>query len=82
MSVVVETQNRLSMTKRGNKFLKHVFIESAWTAVRKDPSLLLAYTNYSKRMLKTKAVIKIARKLINRIRYILINDEEYKLSVI
>lgn len=77
-----ETENRLSITKRGNKFLKHVLLESAWTAVRKDPSLLLSYNNYSKRMLKTKAIIKIARKLINRIRFVLKKDEEYKLSVI
>jgi len=77
-----ETENRLSITKRGNKFLKHVIIEAAWTAVRKDPSLMLAYINYSKRMLKTKAIIKIARKLVNRVRFVLMQEEEYKLSVI
>lgn len=77
-----ETENKHSITKRGNKFLKHVIIEAAWTAIRKDPSLMLSYTNYSKRMLKTKAIVKIARKLINRIRFVLMKGEEYRLSVI
>jgi transposase len=77
-----EKENKLSITKRGNKFLKHVIIEAAWTAVRKDPALMLAYKNYSKRMLKTKAIVKIARKLINRIRFVLLNEVEYKLSTL
>lgn len=77
-----DKENKQSITKRGNKFLKHVIIESAWTAIRKDPALMLAYQNYSKRMLKTKAIVKIARKLINRIRYVLLNEEEYKISII
>jgi len=51
----------------------NVIIESAWTAVRKDPSLMLAYSEYSKHKLKTKAIVKIARKLLSRIRYVLLN---------
>ena len=73
-----EKENKLSITKRGNKFLKHVILEAAWTATRKDPALMASFNNYSKRMLKTKAIVKIARKLINRIRYVMINEEEYK----
>jgi transposase len=76
-----DKENKLSMTRRGNKFLKNVIIESAWTAVRKDPALLQSYTEYCKRMLKTKAIIKISRKLVNRIRYVLLNEENYKILV-
>ena len=77
-----EKENKLSMTKRGNKFLKHVIIESAWTAVRKDPSLMLAYSKYSKHTLKTKAIVKIARKLLSRIRYVLLKEEDYRILTV
>lgn len=77
-----EKQLRTTMTHRGNKILKNVIIESSWVAVRKDPSLLLSFSNYIKKQRKTKAIIKIARKLVNRIRCVLLNNTEYKLSYI
>lgn len=74
-----ETENKLSITKRGNSFLKHVIIEAAWIAVRKDTELMLAFLKYTKRMKKVKAIVKIARKLINRIRYVLVSEKEYQM---
>lgn len=72
------------MTKRGNSGLKKALIESSWVAIRHDSALALAYQNYKKnrpgndRAAKNKAIVKIARKLLNRIRFVLKNQEPYK----
>ena len=44
--------------------------------------MMEAFQQYCKRMRKTKAIIKIARKLLNRIRYVLKNQAEYITGVI
>jgi transposase len=72
-----ETEHVGHLTFRRNPQLRAVLIEAAWTAVRKDPILLLAFNEYCKRMRKTRAIVKIARKLLNRIRYVLKNQVEY-----
>lgn len=73
-----EKQTRSHMTKRGKSILKRIIIESSWTAVRKDPALLMCYTTLSKRMKKTRAIITIARKLVSRIMYVLKHKKEYQ----
>lgn len=75
-------EKKLSMTKRGNKYLRKALVESSWVAIRKDPALLLAYKNYNKKYKGTKCIIKICRKLLNRIRYVLINEKDYQLLTI
>jgi len=75
-------ESRSGIIIRGNKFLKKVLVESSWVAVRKDPVLLLSFKNYKKRCIPTKAIIKISRKLLNRIRYVLISGKEYKLLTV
>lgn len=75
-------ESRSGIIKRGNKFLKKILIESSWVSVRKDPALLLAFMNYKKRRISTKAIIKISRKLLNRIRYVLINKKPYEIRTI
>jgi len=65
------------ITHRCNHILREALIESAWYAVRKDPALLMAYNEYLKRMDSNKAIIKIAKKLLNRIRYVLRNQKAY-----
>ena len=70
------------MTPRHHSHLRWLLIEASWVAVRKDPALLMAFQQYCKRMRKTKAIIKIARKLLNRIRYVLKNETEYVACVV
>jgi transposase len=78
-----EKENKLGITRRCNRHLKRVIIESSWVAVRNDPALMLAFINYNKRnKLKTKSIIKIARRLLNRIRFVLITGQEYQPSTI
>lgn len=77
-----ETEHIGNLTHRRNAQLRAVLIEAAWTASRKDPMLLLAFNEYCKRMRKTRAIVKIARKLLNRIRYVLKNQAEYVPGVV
>lgn len=77
-----ETEYKTGMTGRRNTQLKLILIESAWTAVRKDPALMMAFNELCKQMTKTKAIVRIARKLLNRIRYVLRNRQEYIPAVI
>jgi transposase len=70
------------MTHRGHDLLKCQLIESAWMAIRRDPALMLHYQELTKRMKPTKAIIRIVRKLINRIRYVLKNQQPYEIGVV
>jgi transposase len=70
------------ITRRRNPLLRTILVEAAWVAIRKDPALMQAFTDYSRRMKKSKAIVKIARKLLNRIRYVLKNNTAYVSAVI
>jgi len=69
------------MIKRGRKELKIMLIEASWEAVRKDPALMARFNELSKRMNKNKAIIRIARKLLSRMRTVLLNGERYELGI-
>jgi transposase len=70
------------MINRGRKELKIMMIEASWEAIRKDPALMIVFNKLSLRMNKNKAIIRIARKLISRVRYVLTNQQAYELGVI
>lgn len=70
------------MIKRGRKELKIMLIEASWEAIRKDPALMLKFNELSKRMHKNKAIIRIARKMLGRIRFVLQNRQPYHLGVV
>jgi transposase len=65
------------ITNRGNKNLKGTIVECAWMAIRSDSHLLLKYTQLRKRMEKNKAIVRIARKLVAGILFVLIIQKEY-----
>ena len=67
-----------NITRRGHSILRTSLIESAWIAIRRDPAMLMAHTENCKRMKSTKSVIKIARKLLSRIQYVLKNKKKYE----
>ena len=66
------------ITPRGHSVLRNSIIESSWIAIRNDPSLMKSYLSYIKRMDPNKAIIKIAKKLLNRIRFVLLNKKPYE----
>jgi len=65
------------ITIRKHAALRCVLIEAAWVAVRKDPAMTLAYEEFRKKMIAQKAIVKIARKLVNRIFFVLKRKQEY-----
>ena len=77
-----EKSNNGEMTFRGQKTLKKLLIESSWIAVRYDPALMMSYHSYVKRMEPNKAIVRIARKLLNRLYYVLKNEMEYVSGVV
>ncbi|MCK4664401.1 MAG: IS110 family transposase [Bacteroidales bacterium] len=70
------------LTCRSNKYLRSIIVESSWIAVRIDPALMMVYTNLCKRMKPSEAIIRIAKKLLNRIRYVLKNKLEYEFAIV
>ncbi len=77
-----EKEKVLGLSVQFNRYLCSLLIESAWVTIRKDPVLTLAYNKYTQRMSKQEAIIRIAKKLLNRIYYVLKNKKEYVYSVI
>ena len=77
-----DKEKTLGLSKQRNKYLRNILIESAWVALRKDPALQMAYGKLRNRMPVQKAIIKISRKLLNRIRHVWIKKEKYVLSVV
>jgi len=70
------------MTNRGNYLLKETIIECSWVAIRQDPALLMKFKQQCGRMEPNKAIIRIARKLLNRIRFVLKNQQPYVTAVV
>ena len=70
------------ITPRSHHYLRSILIECAWVAVRKDPALTMCYQQLIRHMIGQKAIIHIAKKLLNRTRYVLKNNQPYVLAVI
>lgn len=77
-----ENERVTGMSRRGNSTVKTILIECAWMAMRKDPAMLLFYKRLVPGMHANKAIIKVARKLLNRIRYVLKNKKEYVVGIV
>lgn len=77
-----ENEKAGNITVRRNKILRTALIESSWVAIRNDPALMLAYQKLINRMKPQDAIIRIAKKLVNRILYVLKNKKAYVQAVV
>jgi transposase len=77
-----DTKISSKLSRANHRKLREMMIEAAWVAVRKDPVLTHCYNEYIKRMSKQEAIIKIAKKLLSRIRFVWINQKPYVHSII
>jgi len=77
-----EKETVVGLSNQQNKYLRSMLIESAWTAIRKDPALTQVYGKLVMRMGKQKAIVRIAKKLLNRIMYVWKNEKEYVCAVV
>lgn len=76
-----DKQRILGIKLHHNKYIRQLLIESAWISIRKDPALMLCYSDYIKRMSKQEAIIRIAKKLLSRLSYVWRSSNKYVLSV-
>lgn len=72
----------MGLTNRAHHQLREKLIEASWIAVRLDPAMTMAFNEYTKRMKKNKAIIKIAKKLLNRIRFVMKQQTGYVTAVV
>lgn len=70
------------ISQRHSRYLRNILIEAAWTAIRKDPALTLKFSQLTKRMSQQKAIIRIAKKLLNRIKFVWKNNKKYEILVV
>jgi transposase len=77
-----ERESTLGLSFRRNRYLRYLLIEAAWVAIREDPALGHVFSQLIRRMTKQKAIVRIAKKLLNRIRYVWKNKESYAYGLI
>jgi transposase len=77
-----EKDSKGEMTPRRQTHMKAAPIESSWIAARIDPVLTLAFNSYCRRMEPNKAIVRIARKLANRIYFALTQRTKYVYGVV
>ncbi len=77
-----DTEQDRGITCRRHKQLRSALVEAAWIAIRTDPALLESYGQLIKRMKANQAIIRIARKLLRRLRAVLLSGTPYQKGVI
>lgn len=71
----------LGLTRRRNRYLRHIMIEAAWASLRSDPALVAYYCACAGRMKRQAAIVLVAKKLLNRIRYVWMHRTPYQCSL-
>ena len=71
----------LGLTKRSNRYLRSLLVEASWVAVRKDMALQAYYRKHSQNE-PNKAIIKVAHKLLARIRAVIITGIPYQQGLV
>ncbi len=56
------------MSRQGRAVLRHIFIESAWVAIKKDHQLMDIYQRIAKTRGSKRAIVGVARRLAGRLR--------------
>jgi transposase len=77
-----ETDRDRGITSRRHKRLRSALIEAAWEAIRIDPALMEGYQALTKRMKGTHAIIRIARKLLRRLRTVMVTGLQYQKGMV
>src|SRR5690606_36448712 len=76
-----DTEKVGRITKRHNAFLRPILIQAAWRAAKSDASLSLAYVQLCNSMKPNKAIVRIAKKLSNRVRFVWMNEVKYEICL-
>jgi transposase len=76
-----ETSYNAGMTFRCNEYLRTLLIESSWQAIRQVPALMQYYNQHIVNNKGQKVIVKVARKLLNRVRYVMKTRQPYVTGV-
>ena len=77
-----EKEKNHGISDRRNKYLRTMLIEAAWKSVKKDPALTMKFANLCQRMNNNKAIVRIAKILLKRIRFVWKNQKPYVNAVV
>jgi transposase len=71
----------LGLSKRSNRYLRSLLVETAWVTVRTDMALQSYYRKHAHKE-PNKAIIKVAHKLLSRIRAVIISGIPYQIGLV
>lgn len=71
----------LGLSKRSNRYIRSLLVEASWVAVRADMALQTYYRKHSAKE-PNKAIIKVAHKLLSRIRTVIISGVPYQTGLV
>lgn len=66
------------ITQRCNQYIRPIILQCAWRAVKVDTEMFYTFTELCKKMKKNKAIIRICRKLLSRVSFVLKNETTIK----
>lgn len=70
-----------SITYRSNNYLRPLIIEASWQAVRCDSAILHYYQEKCTHENAKKVIVKVARKLLNRVMYVMKHRKPYERGI-
>jgi len=76
-----ENKINLGLTKRSNHQLRSLLVEASWVAVRTDMALQQYYRKHAHKE-PNKAIIKVAHKLLSRIRAVIFSGIPYQTGIL
>lgn len=71
----------LGLSKRSNLYLRSLLVEAAWVAVRTDITLQTYYRKHAHKQ-PNKAIIKVAHKLLSKIRAVINSGRPYQTGLV
>ncbi|MEM9858632.1 MAG: IS110 family transposase [Bacteroidota bacterium] len=75
-----ERETIRGITQRHNHYLRPLLVQCAWRAAKVDPELFRDYNRLCRKMKANKAIIRIAKKLLNRVGYVWKNECVYEMK--
>ena len=76
-----ESNKTGGITYRNNSYLRPLLIEASWQAIRADPAMLNYYQDRVNKSNSKKAVIKVARKLLSKIAFVMRRNTKYERGI-
>jgi transposase len=77
-----DTHRTKGISSRRHKQLRTAMVEAAWQAIRRDPAMFDSYRKLTSRMRPNQAIVRIAKKLLRRIRMVMITGTPYEKGVV